>query len=126
MLQAPTADLFRDPRDLERQVAGDDVTRPVPGTDPGAAAGHHDPRPRSDGRLESALQLRFAIADPLPNATQSHPELDEAGTVGRIETYRHAGYFAPEEMDDVIARVRAASVTEPPRILANFVQRYAR
>ena len=44
----------------------------------------------------------------------------------RIETYRHAGYFALEEMDDVIERVRAASVTEPPRILQNFVRRYAR
>ena len=71
MLQAPTADLFRDPRDLERQVAGNDVTRPVPGTDPGAAAGHHDPRPRSDGSLESALQLRFVIADHLTNDIKS-------------------------------------------------------
>ena len=59
-------------------------------------------------------------------ATQFHPELDEAATVRRIETYRHAGYFAPEEMDEVIERVRAASVTEPPRILENFVRRYAR
>ena len=59
-------------------------------------------------------------------ATQFHPELDADGTVRRIETYRHAGYFPPEEMDEVIERVRAASVTEPPRILANFVQRYAR
>ena len=59
-------------------------------------------------------------------ATQFHPELDEARTVRRIETYRHAGYFAPEEMDEVIERVRAASVTEPPRILQNFVRRYAR
>jgi GMP synthase (glutamine-hydrolysing) len=57
---------------------------------------------------------------------EMHTVLDEAGTLRRIETYRHAGYFAPEEMDEVIARVRAASVTEPPRILANFVQRFAR
>ena len=59
-------------------------------------------------------------------ATQFHPELDVPATVQRIETYRHAGYFAPEEMDDVIARVRVATVTEPPRILQNFVRRYAR
>jgi GMP synthase (glutamine-hydrolysing) len=58
-------------------------------------------------------------------ATQFHPELDLPGIVLRIRTYRHAGYFPPEAADDVIAGVQGAQVSVPPRILANFVGRYA-
>jgi GMP synthase (glutamine-hydrolysing) len=58
-------------------------------------------------------------------ATQFHPELDLPGIVLRIRTYRHAGYFPPEDADDVIAGVQGAQVSVPPRILANFVGRYA-
>jgi GMP synthase (glutamine-hydrolysing) len=58
-------------------------------------------------------------------ATQFHPELDVPGIVTRIHVYRHAGYFAPAEMDEVIRRVTPAVVTEPGRTLANFVARYA-
>jgi GMP synthase (glutamine-hydrolysing) len=58
-------------------------------------------------------------------ATQFHPELDHAGIVTRVRVYRDAGYFRPEEMDDLIERLTDALVTEPPRILANFVARYA-
>jgi GMP synthase (glutamine-hydrolysing) len=58
-------------------------------------------------------------------ATQFHPELDLPGIVTRIHVYRHAGYFAPAEMDEVIRRVTPAVVTEPGRTLANFVARYA-
>lgn len=57
-------------------------------------------------------------------ATQFHPELDVPGIVLRINTYRNAGYFPPDDADRVIARVHDARVTVPPRILANFVQRY--
>jgi GMP synthase (glutamine-hydrolysing) len=57
-------------------------------------------------------------------ATQFHPELDVPGIVTRIHVYRHAGYFAPTEMDDVIVRVTPAVITEPGRTLANFVARY--
>ena len=57
-------------------------------------------------------------------ATQFHPELDLAGLVTRIRVYQHAGYFEPSEMNDLIARLAPSVVTEPGRILANFVQRY--
>lgn len=59
-------------------------------------------------------------------ATQFHPELDHDGIVTRIRVYKHAGYFPPEEVDDLIARVVLADVTESTRILRNFVARYAR
>jgi GMP synthase (glutamine-hydrolysing) len=59
-------------------------------------------------------------------ATQFHPELDLAGLVTRVHVYQHAGYFEPTEMQEVIARVSPALVTEPCRMLANFVSRAAR
>jgi GMP synthase (glutamine-hydrolysing) len=58
-------------------------------------------------------------------ATQFHPELDVPGIVTRVRVYRHAGYFPPHEMDELIARLSPAVVTEPGRMLANFVARYA-
>jgi GMP synthase (glutamine-hydrolysing) len=57
-------------------------------------------------------------------ATQFHPELDVAGLLTRVHVYRHAGYFPPEEIDELVARLTAAVVTEPGRMLANFVARY--
>jgi GMP synthase (glutamine-hydrolysing) len=59
-------------------------------------------------------------------ATQFHPELDTAGIVTRLTIYRDNGYYAPRELDEVVARVRSATVTEPHRIVAAFVRRYAR
>ena len=59
-------------------------------------------------------------------ATQFHPELDVPGIVQRVQTYRHSGYFAPDELDDVIARVRQSDVDAPGLLLAAFVRRYAR
>ena len=58
-------------------------------------------------------------------ATQFHPELDVAGIVTRVRIYQHHGYFPPDELEELIGRLRAAVVTEPPRILASFVARYA-
>lgn len=57
-------------------------------------------------------------------ATQFHPELDVPGIVTRIRVYQHAGYFPPAEMDALVRRLRAAVVTEPGQMLANFVARY--
>ena len=57
-------------------------------------------------------------------ATQFHPELDLAGILTRIRVYRHAGYFAPDEHDALAARLATSTVTEPARILVNFVARY--
>lgn len=58
-------------------------------------------------------------------ATQFHPELDLAGIVTRVRIYQDAGYFPPSELDELIGRLNTTSVTEPPRMLANFVARYA-
>ncbi len=57
-------------------------------------------------------------------ATQFHPELTPDGIVERIWAYRHNGYFPPEDAEALVERVRSAPVTEPGRILANFVERY--
>jgi GMP synthase (glutamine-hydrolysing) len=57
-------------------------------------------------------------------ATQFHPELDLPGLLTRVRIYQHAGYFAPAELDAVVESLRPAVVTEPGRMLANFVARY--
>jgi GMP synthase (glutamine-hydrolysing) len=57
-------------------------------------------------------------------ATQFHPELDIDGLCLRIEVYRHSGYFAPEEADDIKAMARESTVTEPPLLLRRFVELY--
>ena len=59
-------------------------------------------------------------------ATQFHPEADVTAMVTRIRIYQDAGYFPPEEVDDLIRRVSDAAVEHPWRVLANFVRRYAR
>jgi GMP synthase (glutamine-hydrolysing) len=58
-------------------------------------------------------------------ATQFHPELDVPGILTRVRVYQHEGYFPPEEMEALIARLTPAVVTEPGRMLATFVARYA-
>ena len=58
-------------------------------------------------------------------ATQFHPELDVPGIVTRVHVYQDAGYFPPEQVPRLVAELRRAVVTEPGRILANFVDRYA-
>ncbi len=59
-------------------------------------------------------------------ATQFHPELDAEGLVRRLTIYRDHGYTAPGGLEDALAAARAASVSEPPRLLARFVELYAR
>ncbi|MEP6814242.1 MAG: glutamine amidotransferase, partial [Marmoricola sp.] len=59
-------------------------------------------------------------------ATQFHPELDLAGICTRIEVYKHAGYFDPDEAELLQARARAAEVSHPGTLLRNFVARHAR
>ena len=58
-------------------------------------------------------------------ATQFHPELDVPGLLHRIEVYRHHGYFDPADLAVVLARAGTGVVTEPPRLLAGFAERYA-
>lgn len=57
-------------------------------------------------------------------ATQFHPELDAAGLIGRLQEYRHAGYFAPEALDRLTDEALAASVIHPQQLLRNFVEIY--
>lgn len=57
-------------------------------------------------------------------ATQFHPELDSDGLVVRINTYRHAGYFPPQEASRLIALAAQEKVTEPEKVLKNFVDKY--
>lgn len=59
-------------------------------------------------------------------ATQFHPELDVPGIETRIDVYRHAGYFSPDEVDTLLAEVRQADVTHASGVLRAFVARYAR
>lgn len=58
-------------------------------------------------------------------ATQFHPELDAAGLCTRIDVYKHSGYFAPEQADELKAQAARSSVTHPPAILRSFTGRYA-
>ena len=57
-------------------------------------------------------------------ATQFHPELDIDGVVLRINIYKNAGYFAPEEADDLIDTVRKEEIIYPMVVLKNFIDRY--
>jgi GMP synthase (glutamine-hydrolysing) len=59
-------------------------------------------------------------------ATQFHPELDIHGLCTRIEVYKHAGYFEPDQAESLKEMARAGEVFDPPKILSRFVQRYAR
>lgn len=57
-------------------------------------------------------------------ATQFHPEADAQEFETRIRIYRHKGYFAPEEAEDLIAACHAADVRWPVQILRRFVETY--
>jgi len=58
-------------------------------------------------------------------ATQFHPELDLDGLELRMHTYAQHGYFAPEELDDLLAAAASAGVDLPP-VLRRFVETFAR
>ncbi len=58
-------------------------------------------------------------------ATQFHPELDAAGMATRIEVYRYAGYFDPDEADSLKELARLSAVRHPPAVLRRFIERYA-
>ena len=58
-------------------------------------------------------------------ATQFHPELDVAGLCTRIDVYKHAGYFEPDQAGELKAQARRSQVTHPPAILRRFADRYA-
>lgn len=55
-------------------------------------------------------------------ATQFHPELVPAGFAARIRVYRDAGYFAPEETEQLAAFALSAVISpEAQLLLPNFV-----
>jgi GMP synthase (glutamine-hydrolysing) len=58
-------------------------------------------------------------------ATQFHPELDLDGLATRVEVYKYAGYFEPDEADAVMAAARASGVAEVPNVLEGFVELFA-
>ena len=57
-------------------------------------------------------------------ATQFHAELDAAGISTRVDVYKHAGYFDPDQADEIKAQAHRSNVTWPPVILRRFVERY--
>jgi GMP synthase (glutamine-hydrolysing) len=59
-------------------------------------------------------------------ATQFHPELDLEGILVRIRAYASYGYFADHELELTLAAAARAVVSEPSRMLRNFVELYAR
>jgi GMP synthase (glutamine-hydrolysing) len=59
-------------------------------------------------------------------ATQFHPELDAAALCDRLDAYSAHGYYEPHELESLKAAAREAMVVEPVRLLARFVELYAR
>ena len=57
-------------------------------------------------------------------ATQFHPEPTTRAFTERMAVYRDDGYFAANDYDAIAARVLAASVTEPARLLRAFARSF--
>jgi GMP synthase (glutamine-hydrolysing) len=57
-------------------------------------------------------------------ATQFHPELDVTGLCTRVDVYKHAGYFDPDQADEIKAQATRSHITWPPAFLRGFVSRY--
>ena len=57
-------------------------------------------------------------------ATQFHPEVDSEGFAVRIDVYKHHGYFAPEEAEQLTKAVSGVSTPYAHEVLRRFVQRY--
>ena len=98
---------------------------------PGAAGGKAGPA-AAGGKASRAVLLASSAGCPVQAfrvggnvyATQFHPELDVPGLCTRIEVYKHAGYFEPDQADEIKARAARSNVTWPPAILRGFVGRY--
>src|SRR5690606_31140819 len=57
-------------------------------------------------------------------ATQFHPEPTGRAFTERMAVYRDDGYFAASDYEAIAARVLAASLSEPARILRAFAQTF--
>lgn len=58
-------------------------------------------------------------------ATQFHPEADAEEFKRRVHVYRNHGYFAPDEVEGLLAICDAADVHAPAQILRRFAERYS-
>lgn len=57
--------------------------------------------------------------------TQFHPELDPAGLMIRIEAYKYAGYFKPEEYDELVSEIWKTDVDDTATlVLKNFIAKF--
>ena len=97
-----------------------------------AAGGGKASRAAAGGKASRAVLLASSAGCPVQAfrvggnvyATQFHPELNVAGLSTRIEVYKHAGYFDPDEADEIKAQASRSCVRWPPTILQGFVERY--
>ncbi len=55
---------------------------------------------------------------------QFHPELDVEGICTRVDVYKNAGYFPPEEAEPLKAQLMKEEVTVPVKIMKRFVDMY--
>ena len=58
-------------------------------------------------------------------ATQFHPELDHPTLASRIDIYKNHGYFKPDDSEQLKQEAGKYPVTEPMKILKNFVDHYS-
>jgi len=54
-------------------------------------------------------------------AVQFHPDLDEKGLEFRLNIYKNYGYCSPDEVDEIVGRVKGQDVSDSQKILTNFV-----
>jgi GMP synthase (glutamine-hydrolysing) len=117
------------PITLTRQGRQDPLLRDLPGTFD-AFVGHKEAISRLP---DHAVLLASSPTCPVQAfriglhayATQFHPELDAVGLCTRIEVYKDAGYFKPEQAGELKALANRSDVAHPPAIVRRFVQRYA-
>jgi len=57
-------------------------------------------------------------------ATQFHPEADADEFILRVRVYKYAGYFRPEEAENLIKAIRKSNTPIPKIILSRFVDIY--
>jgi GMP synthase (glutamine-hydrolysing) len=58
--------------------------------------------------------------------TQFHPELDAESLRVRLNVYKDAGYFPPNDAERIIESVRSTDLSHAPRVLRNFIARYTK
>ena len=56
--------------------------------------------------------------------TQFHPELDVEGIILRINIYKYAGYFPPEDAQQLIDTVTDEDIRIPMMFMKRFVEKY--